>query len=344
MVIGEHREIALFILLMIASYSFGLLQSSANSAVRNSLACRRSLYQIGPLYSTQSSRSLLSRPTSTTSLFFQPSNFQSERSLSYRVTKVHREKRLKRGPGPHNSPLFNQAEFIPVPADPLQRVKVTDILEADRPFSLPPGEYRPKQSLGQNFLSDQNYVLKICDSFQDSSEGGNRVVEIGPGAGALTRVLYKRYPAMTAIEVDQRSVAFLEKKLPGLKVIHQDVLKTNWSSLAESKGGKLRVIGNMPYNIVSQVMFSLADYAKSVEIVVFTMQLELAERVCAPPNCKSYGIPSVVFQLYAKPKFLFKIPPTVFYPKPDVMSALVQLDFTHQNDLLFTVQPAHLKK
>ena len=80
------------------------------------------------------------------------------------------------------------------------------------------GQFRPKQSLGQNFLSDQNYVLKICDAFSDRSEGGHRVVEIGPGPGALTRVLYPRYPKMTAIEIDQRAVAFLGQKLPGLQV------------------------------------------------------------------------------------------------------------------------------
>jgi hypothetical protein len=85
----------------------------------------------------------------------------------------------------------------------------------DRPFTLPPGQFRPKQSLGQNFLSDQNYVLKICDAFVDTSAKGHRVVEIGPGPGALTRVLYQRYPDMTAIEIDQRAVAFLGEKLPG---------------------------------------------------------------------------------------------------------------------------------
>lgn len=88
----------------------------------------------------------------------------------------------------------------------------------DRPFTLPAGQFKPKQSLGQNFLSDQNYVLKICDAFADTSSEGHRVVEIGPGPGALTRVLYQRYPSMTAIEIDQRAVAFLGEKLPGVNL------------------------------------------------------------------------------------------------------------------------------
>ena len=87
--------------------------------------------------------------------------------------------------------------------------------ESDRPFTLPSGKFKPIQSLGQNFLSDQNYVLKICDAFADDSLRGKNVVEIGPGPGALTRVLYPRYPNMTAIEIDKRAVDFLSEKLPG---------------------------------------------------------------------------------------------------------------------------------
>lgn len=111
----------------------------------------------------------------------------------------------------------------------------------DRPYTLPPGLFRPKQSLGQNYLSDQNYVLKICDAFSDSSEEGMRAVEIGPGMGALTRVLVKRYPRMTAIEIDQRSVAFLNEKMPQLDVKLCDALDFDFSQLAADKGGKLNV-------------------------------------------------------------------------------------------------------
>jgi len=111
----------------------------------------------------------------------------------------------------------------------------------NRPYTLPPGLFRPKQSLGQNYLSDQNYVLKICDTFSDSSEEGLRAVEIGPGMGALTRVLVKRYPKMTAIEIDQRSVAFLNEKMPELDVKLCDALDFDFSQLAADKGGKLNV-------------------------------------------------------------------------------------------------------
>jgi|MDTB01.2.fsa_nt_gb 16S rRNA (adenine1518-N6/adenine1519-N6)-dimethyltransferase len=213
----------------------------------------------------------------------------------------------------------------------------------DRPFTLPPGQFKPKQSLGQNFLSDQNYVMKIIDAFEDDSDEGNRVVEVGPGPGALTRKLVDRYPRMTAIEIDQRAVAFLGEKLPQLKVVHQDVLTVDWPAMAAEKGGSINIIANLPYYIVSQVLFSFADSHRSISTAVVTMQLEVAERIVAKTRTKQYGIPSVVFQLYAQPKINFKIPPSVFFPRPKVDSALLTLDFTHPHPELKRVNGNRLR-
>lgn len=214
----------------------------------------------------------------------------------------------------------------------------------DRPFTLPPGLHKPKQSLGQNYLSDQNYVLKICDAFQDDSEEGHRVVEIGPGMGALTRVLVRKYPKMTAIEVDERSVRFLNEKLPGLNVVHQDILKFDWAQLAVERGGKLSVVANLPYYITSQVLFGLIDASKAINKAVVTMQWEVGERVTALPSTKQYGIPSVVFQLYGQVELNFKIPPKVFFPVPKVDSALVTFDFSKPHRQLHLVEGEHLRK
>jgi len=214
----------------------------------------------------------------------------------------------------------------------------------DRPFTLPPGAFRPKQSLGQNFLSDQNYVNKIVDALVDGSDKGVRVVEVGPGPGALSRVLVQKYPSMTAIELDQRAVAFLGEKLPALKVIHMDVLDVDWPQIALERGGAISIIANLPYYIVSQVLFSLADSHKAIRQAVVTMQLEVAERIIAKPSTKQYGIPSVVFQLYAKPKMNFKIPPSVFFPRPNVDSALVTLDFTQPHPELHRANTDHLRR
>jgi 16S rRNA (adenine1518-N6/adenine1519-N6)-dimethyltransferase len=216
--------------------------------------------------------------------------------------------------------------------------------EPNRPFTLPPGEFRPKQSLGQNYLSDQNYVNKIVDAFGARCIDVNRVVEIGPGTGALTRSLLPIYPSMTAIEIDQRAISFLHEKLPLLNILHCDVLAFDWARLAQDKGGRLSVIANLPYYIVSQVLFSLADAQSQIDLAVVTMQLEVAERICAKPRTKQYGIPSVVFQLYASPQMVFKIPPNVFFPVPKVDSALVALDFAKPHPELNTVYPDQLRK
>jgi len=178
----------------------------------------------------------------------------------------------------------------------------------------------------------------------DDSEKGCRVVEVGPGPGALSRVLVERYPAMSAIELDQRAVAFLAEKLPNLSVVRQDVLEVDWKSLAVDKGGPVSVIANLPYYIVSQVLFSFADAQPHVKQAVVTMQLEVAERITAKPSTKQYGIPSVVFQLYSQPKMNFKIPPSVFFPVPNVDSALVTLDFTKPHPALQRVNGDHLRK
>lgn len=153
-------------------------------------------------------------------------------------------------------------------------------------------------------------------------------MELGPGAGALTQVLHERFPDMLAVDIDQRAVELLGKSLPTLTVVESDVLQVDYTKLAELRGGPLSVIGNLPYHITSQILFTLCDHYLSVRRAVVTMQLEVAQRIVAKPSSKQYGILSVVFQLYARPQILFHIPPTVFYPQPSVTSALISLDFT----------------
>jgi 16S rRNA A1518/A1519 N6-dimethyltransferase RsmA/KsgA/DIM1 with predicted DNA glycosylase/AP lyase activity len=110
------------------------------------------------------------------------------------------------------------------------------------------------------------------------------VVELGPGPGALTQLLHRRYPDMLAVEIDPRAVAMLGKNLPGLKVIESDVLQVDWTALANVRGGQLSVIGNLPYHITSQILFCLIDNHLAIQQAVVTMQLEVAERIVAPPR------------------------------------------------------------
>ena len=191
------------------------------------------------------------------------------------------------------------------------------------PFSMAEhAPFRPKQSLGQNFMHDPNMIRKIVDALQAPPDA--HVVEIGPGTGALTELLHARYDTFTALEVDDRAVAYLNQELPAVDVRQEDALNANWPALAEEKGGPVYVISNTPYYLTSQLLFALVDARSHVAEAVLTMQKEVAERLVADPRTKAYGILSVIMQLYAAPKHLFNISRHVFSPQPNVTSAAVR--------------------
>lgn len=185
--------------------------------------------------------------------------------------------------------------------------------------------FRPKQSLGQNFLHDPNTVRKIAGVLAAPEDAS--VVEIGPGTGTLTEELAARYPRLTALEIDQRAVTHLRRTLPAVDVRHQDVLEADWPALAAAMGPPLYVIGNLPYNITSPILFDLLDARVHLAEAVLMMQKEVAERLVAAPRTKAYGGPSVLVQCWSQAELLFDVSPHVFYPKPDVTSAVVRLRF-----------------
>lgn len=207
---------------------------------------------------------------------------------------------------------------------------VVKVAEASATPQLPSGTYKPKQSLGQNYLRDGNTVAKIIRAFHkdatlEESRPIQDIVELGPGAGALTDKLIETYgtQALQCIEIDERSVEILQQKHPTLRIQHEDVLQVDYRAMAQQVGQPLVVIGNLPYYITSQILFALADASHfgAVSTATVTMQWEVGQRMVAPVCTKDYGILSVVFQLYADVHCHFKIPPTVFYPKPKVDSA-----------------------
>jgi 16S rRNA (adenine1518-N6/adenine1519-N6)-dimethyltransferase len=219
-----------------------------------------------------------------------------------------------------------------------------EVAQATAAPKLPQGSFRPKQSLGQNFLQDGNTVRRIVTAFasdidQTRIEGESiRAVELGPGAGAITGNLVETFGLddLQCIEIDPRAVELLGKSQPGLRVTHMDVLQVDYDQMAKGEGGPLFVVGNLPYYITSQILFALADASHNgaVRSATVTMQWEVAQRIVAPNHCKDYGILSVVFQLYCESCNLhFKIPPTVFYPRPKVDSALIGLHFCSPSEL-----------
>jgi len=199
-----------------------------------------------------------------------------------------------------------------------------------------------KKSLGQHFLVDGNIIRKIVASLEP--QPGDHVIEVGPGTGALTTSLYRRYPDMIALEVDPRAIEVLKRDMPELDVRHKDVLDVDWGKVSDRKSEigdreeknrqpktdnrKHSIIGNLPYYITSPILFHVLDHRDYFREAVFMMQKEVAERLVARPRTKEYGILSVQTQLLSEVELLFDVPPTVFRPPPNVDSAVVRLRFT----------------
>ena len=186
--------------------------------------------------------------------------------------------------------------------------------------------HRPKKSLGQHFLHDENVVRKIVRALQ--IQGNDRFLEIGPGQGALTKQLLEELPHLTAVELDDKLAVELQQQYgEKLTLIHNDVLKVDLQALFEETGNRFRIVGNIPYNITSPILFWIIDQRSCVADAMLMMQREVAQRLSALPRTKDYGILSVFAQYYATPKMQFVVSPNSFFPVPDVFSAVMHLDF-----------------
>jgi len=185
--------------------------------------------------------------------------------------------------------------------------------------------FRPKQSLGQNFIHDPNMIEKIVGTLEAPPDAA--VVEVGAGTGALTEVLTARYDRLVAVEVDERAVSVLRGRHPEVDVREQDVRDVDWPALANEIGGPLHVISNTPYYLSTEILFALLEARTCVAEAVLTMQKEVAERIVAEPRTKAYGILSVLLQLFAAPRYAFTVSRHVFYPQPDVTSAVLHVRF-----------------
>ena len=193
---------------------------------------------------------------------------------------------------------------------------------------------RPLKRFGQNFLQDQNILRKIVDEINPQPD--DLLIEIGPGQGALTEKLLEKNLNLIAIEIDNRSVDELKNKLPSLNVIQSDFLEVNLYSFIADDRKKLRVIGNIPYNITSPILFKLFENNTLIKDAVFMVQLEVAKRITAKPGFKDYGILSALINYFGVAKLSFKVSPNVFYPKPNVHSAVVHISFNQlRNDPKF---------
>jgi len=181
---------------------------------------------------------------------------------------------------------------------------------------------RAKKNLGQHFLKDKDIAQKI--SLALTGSGYDSVLEIGPGTGMLTRYLAERhFPDFRVIEIDNESVHYLRLNFPDLKeIIRGDFLTMDIRSYFT---GKMAVIGNFPYNISSQIFFRALDYRDMIVEITGMLQKEVAERICAGPGTKMYGILSVLLQAFYTAEYLFTVPGHVFTPPPKVESGVIRL-------------------
>jgi 16S rRNA (adenine1518-N6/adenine1519-N6)-dimethyltransferase len=184
---------------------------------------------------------------------------------------------------------------------------------------------RPKKSLGQHFLHDQHIAQRIVAALKSGSLH-QQVLEIGPGMGVLTQFLINRENTeLKVIEIDRDSVAYLKQHYPALRdqILEGDFLQFPTEQIFQ---GNFSIIGNFPYNISSQIFFKILSHRDQVDQVICMLQKEVAERMAAPPGSKTYGILSVLLQVYYNITLLFKVPPGVFTPPPKVTSAVIRLE------------------
>lgn len=181
-------------------------------------------------------------------------------------------------------------------------------------------QHRARKRFGQNFLVDSAVIQRIVSAIRPQTD--DNIVEIGPGQGALTGLLLK-YAPLRVIELDYDLVAILQQQFPGLDIHQGDALKVDFSPYAEQ--GKLRIVGNLPYNISTPLIFHLLRFHNQIKDMHFMLQRELVQRMAAEPGSKTYGRLSVMCQYHCLIEHLFDVPPEAFRPRPRVMSAIVRL-------------------
>lgn len=184
---------------------------------------------------------------------------------------------------------------------------------------------KPRKSLSQSFLVDHNTIKKIAGSSRISSD--DVVVEIGSGIGVLTRDIAQTARRVIAVEIDLRLIETMKDRLsecPNIEIHAGDILKFDFSSISIKYNTKLKVIGNVPYNISSPVIFHLLSFRTVISSFTLMLQKEVVQRLVSLPDNKHYGVPSVLLQMHADVQRLFDVPATCFHPRPKVESSIIQ--------------------
>lgn len=188
-----------------------------------------------------------------------------------------------------------------------------------------------KKKFGQNFISDQNLISKIVSILGDDND--QLIIEIGPGTGALTKLLAQKYNKVVAIEIDTDMETILKKAIPNnnFELFLSDILLVDLEKLIQEKklhpNQKVSIISNMPYYITSEILFRTLKISDKLTKAVFMMQKEVAIRVCSNKGENNYNNLSVACEFFADKKYEFTVPKHMFYPVPKVDSAIISLTF-----------------
>ncbi len=185
-------------------------------------------------------------------------------------------------------------------------------------------QHQARKRFGQNFLSDPNIIRKIIEAIRPKE--GDRIVEIGPGLGAMTEPLMDALGHLHVVEIDRDLIARLKSTHPPERLtIHEgDALKFDFATIVPD-GVPLRVVGNLPYNISTPLLFHLAEFADGVRNMTFMLQKEVVMRMVAEPGTADYGRLSVMLQYRFRMGWLFDVPPEAFRPAPKVTSSIVRM-------------------
>jgi 16S rRNA (adenine1518-N6/adenine1519-N6)-dimethyltransferase len=188
---------------------------------------------------------------------------------------------------------------------------------------------KPLKRFGQNYLHDKNIIKKIVGEINPQPD--DTIVEIGPGRGALTELIYGTTKNFIAVEIDTRVIEELQSTFPDLQLIQKDFLKVDISTIIDLNKKKLRIIGNIPYNLTSSIIFKTIRNAELIEDAILMVQNEVAKRMTSHKGSKDYGILTVLLDYFTDTQVCFKVSPNAFYPKPKVTSAVVHLRFKGLN-------------
>ncbi|MCY4273524.1 MAG: 16S rRNA (adenine(1518)-N(6)/adenine(1519)-N(6))-dimethyltransferase RsmA [bacterium] len=200
----------------------------------------------------------------------------------------------------------------------LTRTQVLDLLDRHG--------LAPSRAMGQNFVVDPNTIAAMVRAAE--LDPCQPVVEIGPGLGSLTRALAAEVCQVLAVEADRHLLAPLAEvaDAPNVEIVHADATTPQWRSKLGPENRRWALVANLPYNIAVPLLLDLLDHEPRIEAFTFMVQQEVADRLVAPVGTKAYGIPTLKVAYWGEARIIRTVPPTVFYPKPRVSSAVVRLE------------------